>query len=274
MKLDATESCRIPIPYQRTVVGHVVRVDRLVTSRGEVCHCAHAVLLDEQEVHSERKTRDAALEAVIEEARGTVRLGESLRLAMELGSFVHAKTNNRDIKQGGGKEIAIPLVQHAQDIADGVVVLMRARMSGPALVLARPMVESYARAMWAKDADPDEVEEFRNGKRMGWGDLIEQLEERAPEEAPWIRATIEANRKDFHDLTHGGYLHVAGRRQTVGSVEPGYPTQWLDGLLGTVMEVYVRCGLALFEWMEDADAVAELDAWLTMKNVNRPPIPP
>lgn len=171
------------------------------------------------------------------------------------------------MKSGPGGEIAIPLVQQAQDLADGVIVLIQAKMAGPALVLARPMVESYARAMWAKDASADEVEGFRKGRRKQWDKLIEELESRAPEEAPWIRATMEANREDFHDLTHGGYLHVTGRRQTPGTIEPRYPTQWLEGLLDNVMEIYIRCGLALFEWMGDANACAELNAWLTRKGV-------
>ena len=273
MKTDNTETCHIPIPHRGTVVGQVVQIERLTTSRGGVYHCARALLLDNRQVQSERQTRDAALEAVIENARETVLVGESLQLAKELGTFVHAKTVDRHIKRGGGREIAISLVQHAQDLADGAIILVEKRMTGPALALARPMVESYARAMWAKDARPHELQRFRQGKRKGWDDLIRQVEERAPEEAPWVRSIMEANREDLHDLTHGGYLHVAGRR-THSSIEPRYSPQMLQWLLATVViEIYIRCGLALFEWMGDANACAELDAWLTEKDVNRPPIP-
>ena len=272
MKTDNIETCHIPIPHRETVVGHVVQIERLTTSGGGVYHCARALLLDNRQVQSERQTRDDALEAVIEDARETVLVGESLQLAKELGVFVHGKTVNRHIKRAEGSEIAISLVQHAQDLADGAIILVEARMIGPALVLARPMVESYARAMWAKDACPNELQHYRQGKREGWNDLIRKVEERAPEEAPWIRSIMEANRKDLHDLTHGGYLHVAGR-QTPSTIEPRYSPRRLQWLLAAVTEIYIRCGLALFEWMVDANACAELDAWLTEKDVDRPPVP-
>ena len=157
------------------------------------------------------------------------------------------------------ERVGVALLQHTQDLADAVTVLVGSNLPGPALVLARPLVETYVRAIWVlKCAEETEIDGFlKTGRPTPWKfqQLVAVLEDRATAEAVWVKQVakgIEA----FHDLTHGGRLHVLGR---VGSetIAPNYAEQDVDSLLGIVIEVQIRSGLELFELTGNGDAIEE-----------------
>ncbi len=86
---------------------------------------------------------------------------------------------------GDRERVAISLLQHSQDLADATTMLVKCNLRGPALVLARPLVEAYTRIMWAlRCADDVAVADFvKTGRPTPWriADLLAALEKAAPE---------------------------------------------------------------------------------------------
>ena len=158
------------------------------------------------------------------------------------------------------ERVGVALLQHAQDLADAATVLVGSNLPGPALVLARSLVETYARAIWVlRCAAETEIDGFLKTRRptpWRFQQLVAVLEDRAAAEAVWVKRMAEGI-EVFNDLTHGGRLHVLGR---VGSetIAPNYAEQDVDSLLGIAIEVQIRSGLELFHLMGNGDAIEEL----------------
>ena len=165
--------------------------------------------------------------------------------------------------QGDQDRVGVALLQHAQDLSDAVCVLVERNLPGPALALARPLVEAYGRAIWAlRCADSDDIDGFlKTGRPRTWRfqDLVAEMKGQAVAEGEWL-AHMEALISDFHDLTHGGKLHVQGRVREV-VIEPNYAEQTVESLLRTSIEVQLRSGLALLELIGDATAMENLAAF-------------
>ena len=143
------------------------------------------------------------LATAIEEAE------QQARRAYELNDRSLPKTPQHCV--GGG------LFQHALDIADATIILVKKELPGPALALARPLIESWLRGVWAaKCAEDQEIKDFRaKGQPNPWKlpDLAEYVKERVPTEREYLEEVIEGRevRNMLHDLTHGGRLQVQYR---------------------------------------------------------------
>ena len=161
---------------------------------------------------------------------------------------------------GDRERVAIALFQHSQDLADATTMLAQSNLPGPALVLARPLVEAYTRALWAlRCADEAAVDEFvRTGRPTPWriADLVDALEEAAAEESKWVKLVTQ-ELEALHDLAHGGRLHVLGR---VGAdtIEPNYAAQDVMSLVGIAIEIQIRAGAELLEMNGDEAGMEEL----------------
>ena len=143
--------------------------------------------------------------------------------------------------------------------ADAIVVLLGARLPGPALSLARPLFEGYVRGHWLLHCASDaEIESFNNGKCPQFPPLLKAIGTDAESGGAWIHANETANMTAFHDLTHGGSEHVK-RRITSSSIEPSYPEQELEGLVKFGIEVRIRIGAELLALMGNEAAIQELN---------------
>lgn len=189
-------------------------------------------------------------------ARG---ISDQITEARQLSEWLHARLNGRAMPGSDRARVAIALFQHSLDIADATTVLIAKNLPGPALVLARPLVESYARGLWALwCAEEHEIRGFvdkgRSPPRLK--NLVSQLASQVPAEAKWVERIAEGL-DALHDLAHGGRLHVLGRVGT-SAVEPKYPEEDVKSLVGMGIEVQIRSGAELIGLMGDETAMEEL----------------
>ena len=146
------------------------------------------------------------------------------------------------------------LFQHALDIADATIILVKKELPGPALALARPLIESCLRGVWvAKCAEDQEIEDFRaKGAPKSWGltDFAKSVKERVPTEREYLEEVIESRkvRDMLHDLTHGGRLQVQ-YREGKEAIEPMVPVRMQVELLELGNEIRQKSVSYLREMM-------------------------
>lgn len=178
--------------------------------------------------------------------------------AKDLTLWLHQHTNEKSVPNTERATTGLAILQLSMDIADAIVVLLEARLPGPALSLARPMFEGYVRGLWllhyASDA---EVASFNNGTCPNFPTLLKAIGTDAESGGEWIQAIKATNMNAFHDLTHGGNEHVK-RRITAGGIEPGYPEQELEAFTKLGIEVRIRIGAELLSLMGNEVAIEEL----------------
>lgn len=179
--------------------------------------------------------------------------------AKELALWLHEKMNEKDVPNTARATTGLAIFQLSMDIADAIVVLLNARLPGPALSLARPLFEGYVRGHWLLHCASDtEVESFNNGRCPKLPPLLKAISNDAESGGAWIHANESANMTAFHDLTHGGSEHVK-RRITSTAIEPSYPEQELEGLVKFGIEVRIRIGAEWLSLLGNEVAIEELN---------------
>jgi len=179
--------------------------------------------------------------------------------AKDLALWLHEHTNEKDVPNSIKATTSLAIFQLSMDIADAIVVLLGARLPGPALSLARPMFESYVRGHWLLHCASDtEVERFNNGICPKFPSLLKAIGTNAESGGAWIHANETANMTAFHNLTHGGSEH-AKRRVTSTAIEPSYPEQELEGLVKFGIEVRIRIGAELLSLIGNELVIEELN---------------
>ena len=167
--------------------------------------------------------------------------------AYEINDKILTKTSQHCV--GGA------LFQHALDIADATTILIEKGLPGPALALARPLVESCVRGLWAsKCADDGEIGEFLGTERRGprrLNELSASVMQQIPTEAEWLEETTARQevRSMFNDLTHGGRRQV---RYRLGeeAIEPKVPVAMQIALLELGNEIRQKSLSQLRELMD------------------------
>ena len=139
---------------------------------------------------------------------------ELLTQAEDLGKWIHEHTNNRCFPGSYRIRVSLSLLQHSMDIAEATTLLLRNSLPGPALALARPLIESFMRGLWVLlcAEDDSEIANFLEHKdHAEWSvkRLADKLQVGAEEHYTWIELAL-SEIKELHDLTHGGVLHVGG----------------------------------------------------------------
>lgn len=179
--------------------------------------------------------------------------------AKDLALWLHEHTNEKDVPNTTRATTGLAIFQLSMDIADAIVVLLDARLPGPALSLARPLFEGYVRGHWLLHCASDtEVERFNHGICPKFPPLLKAIGTDAESGGAWIHANESANMTAFHDLTHGGSEHVK-RRITSTAIEPSYPEQELEGLVKFGIEVRIRIGAELLSLIGNEVAIKELN---------------
>jgi Family of unknown function (DUF6988) len=189
----------------------------------------------------------------------TMALSALVEQAKELALWLHENTNEKSVPNTVRVRTGLAILQLSMDIADAIVVLLEARLPGPALSLARPLFEGYVRGLWLlRYASDSEVESFNNGTCPQFPALLSAIGTDAESGGAWIHANKAANMIAFHDLTHGGSEHVK-RRSPADGIEPSYPEQELEGLMKFGIEVRIRIGAYLLSLMGNEVAMEELN---------------
>ena len=187
-----------------------------------------------------------ALPALISQAKG-------------LALWLHQHTNEKSVPNTARATTALAIFQHSMDTADGILILLDARLPGPALSLARPLFEGYVRGHWllhwASDA---EIDRFNDGICSKFPALLEAIGTEAESGGAWIQANKTANMTAFHNLTHGGSEHVK-RRITSSAIEASYPEPELERLVKLGIEVRIRIGAELLSLIGNEVAIEELN---------------
>jgi hypothetical protein len=187
-----------------------------------------------------------------------VALAERVSHANDLGIWLHGRTYERKFSGTTREHTALAILQLTEDIADAIIVLLDARLPGPALSLARPFFEGYVRGYWLLNCASDQqVQQFINGRCPTFGGLLAVIPKDAESGGAWIHANSAKNLTQFHDLTHGGSEHVK-RRIGNGTVEPSYPEDELESLVGLENEIRVRIGCELLSRLNDEEGIVEL----------------
>lgn len=108
----------------------------------------------------------------------------------------------------------IPLFSASIEQSLAIHVLDKEELNGSAFALARPMVESYLRAMWVQycldEAKIEEgCEQLHFPKRLEV--LLEQVSDGGVESDifPHFKGAIEPIMANMHDFTHGGVQSIA-----------------------------------------------------------------
>ena len=184
---------------------------------------------------------------------------QSIERAKEFGIWLHERTNDRKIPSGVRERTGASILQHSLDLDDAILVLLDARLPGPALTFARPLFEGYVRGVWLLQfASDKEIEEFINGKCPKINPLLNAIGNDQTSGGAWIHANKNANLSSFNDLTHGGSKHMK-RRITHEAVEPNYPEPELEALIRFGIEVRIRIGAELLSLMNDEIAMDQLN---------------
>lgn len=186
-------------------------------------------------------------------------LSQAISRAKDLSTWLNVRTNGKGIQVNRRSQTGLGLLQHSLDVADAIIILLENKLPGPALALARPLFESYVRAIWIlKCASDENIDQFLdNGRLPKFSKLLKAVDKKAKPQSAWIRETDKANMRQFHDFTHGGIQHVS-RRLTDNAVEPRYPEQELEYLVGLGVEVSIRVGVEIFSLMNNRVATMQL----------------
>jgi hypothetical protein len=175
--------------------------------------------------------------------------------------WLHEKTSQKTFPKGLGERTSHSILQLSEDIGDAIIVLLEAKLPGPALSLARPLFEGYVRGFWLLNcASDNQVSELRNGKCPNLRNLLTAIPKDADSGGPWIQANSEKILICFHDLTTAD-PSIVKRRDRDEAVEPSYPEEELESLIHFVNEVRIRIGAELLSRLNDEKAIEELQGW-------------
>jgi len=182
----------------------------------------------------------------------------AMERSTQFGLWLHAQCNEAVWKCSDKQRGSLALLQHALDLVDGIIVLLERRMPGPAMTLARPLFEAYARGYWlARIATEAEFEKMLRGSGPSFKEILDVLGNDAESGAAWIQNNKASNWRSFNGLTHGGAEHIF-RRVTETSIEPSYPEEEQARLLEFSLEVAIRVGVEMFSVADDVDRMEAL----------------
>lgn len=185
-------------------------------------------------------------------------ISKNLRMAKEIGAWLHGKTNKILVPSDKRTVMATSILQQALDVADGVVLLLDNNLPGPALALARPMHEGYVRGVWLLEhASTENLERFEAGKCPNFPSLLEDIGDAPETGGSFIKGMTDLNLKSFHDLTHGGMEHIT-RRATESAIEPNYSEEEIINLVKMRNQYYMLITCFLLQLANDQSSLEEL----------------
>jgi hypothetical protein len=171
---------------------------------------------------------------------------EDLTKAEGFGVWLHERTNGLKFKVDNRLNIGEGFFYLAQEHHDAIIVLVRARLYGSALALARPLLEAYVRGTWLlRHASQAELENFMKGKCPNFNQLIAAIGSEPETGGAWL---VEMQNKvwpGLNDYTHGGASQIL-QRYTEDAIESAYSEKVLADLFTIAREVAIRVATELF----------------------------
>ncbi len=157
----------------------------------------------------------------------------------------------------------IPLFSASIEQSIAVHVLDKEELTGSAFALARPMVESYLRAMWVKHClDESKIEEgceqLHFPKRLEV--LISEVANAVDEGDQFhsLKSTIEPLMANMHDFTHGGVQSIARQYGSDGHLSSPRCREERDELLKLAILISSFSFENLTPYMERPDSLRDV----------------
>jgi len=189
---------------------------------------------------------------------------EVFLLAKEIGVWVHACINDAQVKNDRRIIMSASVFQHVLDIADGIVILFESNLPGAAFTLARPMHEGYTQAVWLlSHANDEQLNNYEKGICPKIQTLVKEIGDATETSGRFIKEVTDINISDFHNLTHGGIVHIA-RRTSGDAIEPNYVEDEIVNLLKPRNQICILSAFFLLSIMGKEPEIQEL---IKMKKV-------
>lgn len=91
-------------------------------------------------------------------------------------------------------QTGVAILQFSLDLANAIIVLLEAKLPGPALTLARPLFEGFVRGIWLLEFASDcEVKKFNNGKCPQFYVILKAIGDGDTIDSAWVHAIKNAN---------------------------------------------------------------------------------
>lgn len=158
-------------------------------------------------------------------------LSFNLRKAREFAQWLRSKGHGLSVPQTTRHVAAGTTFSLTLDHFEGVVRLLEAGLSGPALALIRPLLESYVQGLWLYQVATDQqIHAFlRSQMRPKLERMLQGIDEKKIFES-LIRKDMEDPVLAMHGFTHGGPRHIENR--FVGNqIKAAYSEQLLSDAL-------------------------------------------
>ena len=119
--------------------------------------------------------------------------------------------------------IAIVALDVVLDHFTGITALIEMRVYGAAFALARPLFETFVRAVWLKDCgtDKDLVEFERDQFSRSFGQALKEIEQLESFKSGALSNLKKQAWSAMSSYTHGGYQQIA-RRVKGKTIDPNY----------------------------------------------------
>ncbi|MEZ9706390.1 hypothetical protein AB4565_17565 [Vibrio breoganii] len=149
---------------------------------------------------------------------------------------IHNSCNTLEFTFDKRNSLFIPLFSTSIEHSIAIHVLDKEELTGSAFALARPLVETYLRAMWVKhylDESKIEVgcEQLHFPKKLEV--LLSNIETTVELGSPFhkLKPTLEPIIANMHDFTHGGIQSIARQYDSDGHLSGIYCREERDELL-------------------------------------------
>lgn len=119
--------------------------------------------------------------------------------------------------------IAIAALDVVLDHFTGITALIEKRVYGAAFALARPLFETFVRAVWLKDcgADKDLTKFERDQFSRSFGQALKEIEQLESFKSGALSSLKKQAWSAMSSYTHGGYQQIA-RRVKGKTIDPNY----------------------------------------------------
>ena len=173
-------------------------------------------------------------------------LSEVVRSEVERGYRmlqVHWKYFPSELERDHRVELVGALATLSLEHIDSILRLcVTGQNNGSALALARPTVETSARALWCLLCASEQwIEDFRMDQSAfpPLRNMLEGIEKKEQANGAYIQV-LDAI-PGLHDMTHGGLVQIASRFNTAGDVAPSYD----EGAILAVIRSAVNTGTGM-----------------------------
>ncbi|ENM3952565.1 DUF6988 family protein [Vibrio cholerae] len=160
-------------------------------------------------------------------------------------------------------KLFIPLFSGSIEHSIAIHVLDQEELTGSAFALARPMVESYLRAMWVKHClDESKIEEgckqlhFPKKLEVLVDDIANAVDGGDPFHS--LKSTIEPIMANMHDFTHGGVQSIVRQYGCDGHLSCSHCREERDELLKLAILMSSSSFANLIPYMQCLDSLRDV----------------